>query len=87
KSKKGLPLNREHLEFWELKAMNVRLFNKERVMPRSGAIQELQNKKVLLVGCGSVGSQIANQLASTGIGHITLSDPETFSLDNLYRHT
>ncbi|ENX46874.1 ThiF family adenylyltransferase [Acinetobacter pittii] len=87
KSKKGLPLNREHLEFWELKAMNVRLFNKERVMPRSGAIQELQNKKVLLVGCGSVGSQIANQLASTGIGHLTLSDPETFSLDNLYRHT
>ena len=58
--------------------MNVRLFNKERVMPRSGAIQELQNKKVLLVGCGSVGSQIANQLASTGIGHITLSDPRHF---------
>ncbi|MDO7355968.1 ThiF family adenylyltransferase [Acinetobacter baumannii] len=87
KSKKGLPLNSKHLEFWELKAMNVRLFNKERVMPRSGAIQELQNKKVLLIGCGSVGSQIANQLASTGIGHLTLSDSDSFSLDNLYRHS
>jgi molybdopterin/thiamine biosynthesis adenylyltransferase len=52
--------------------MDIRLFNKERIIPRSGADISLQNKKVLLVGCGSVGSQIANQLASTGIGHLTL---------------
>lgn len=87
KGKKCLPLNLKNLEFWDLKAMNVRLFNKDRVMPRSGAIQELQNKKVLLIGCGSVGSQIANQLSSTGIGHLTLSDSDSFSLDNLYRHS
>jgi molybdopterin/thiamine biosynthesis adenylyltransferase len=58
--------------------MDIRLFNKERIIPRSGADISLQNKKVLLVGCGSVGSQIANQLASTGIGHLTLRPRITF---------
>lgn len=87
RGKKNFPLNAKNLEFWDIKAMDIRLFNKERIIPRSGADISLQNKKVLLVGCGSVGSQIANQLASTGIGHLTLVDPESLSLDNLYRHS
>lgn len=87
KGKKNFPLNAKNLEFWDIKAMDIRLFNKERIIPRSGANISLQDKKVLLVGCGSVGSQIANQLASTGIGHLTLVDPESLSLDNLYRHS
>ena len=87
KGKKNFPLNNKNLEFWDIKAMDIRLFNKERIIPRSGADISLQNKKVLLVGCGSVGSQIANQLASTGIGHLTLVDPDSLSLDNLYRHS
>lgn len=87
KGKKNFPLNAQNLEYWDIKAMNIRLFNKERMIPRSGAEISLQNKKVLLIGCGSVGSQIANQLASTGIGHLMLIDPESLSLDNLYRHS
>ncbi|UOH74193.1 ThiF family adenylyltransferase [Acinetobacter schindleri] len=87
KGKKNFPLNAKNLEFWDIKAMDIRIFNKERIIPRSGANISLQDKKVLLVGCGSVGSQIANQLASTGVGHLTLVDPESLSLDNLYRHS
>lgn len=87
KGKKNFPLNAKNLEFWDIKAMDIRIFNKERIIPRSGANISLQDKKVLLVGCGSVGSQIANQLASTGVGYLTLVDPESLSLDNLYRHS
>jgi threonine dehydrogenase-like Zn-dependent dehydrogenase len=47
----------------------------------------LQEKSVLLVGCGSVGSIIANSLASSGLGRLALSDPDRFCLDNLYRHS
>jgi molybdopterin/thiamine biosynthesis adenylyltransferase len=47
----------------------------------------LANKSVLLIGCGSVGSEIAHRITSAGIGELTISDPETFNEDNLYRHT
>ena len=55
-------------------------------MPRSGAEITLQDKKVLLVGCGSVGGEIADKLAASGIGDLVLCDPDYFSLNNLYRH-
>ncbi|ENG6286405.1 ThiF family adenylyltransferase [Yersinia enterocolitica] len=84
--KKRLPLSEPELTSWTLKAVAVSLFNKERLMPRSGANQELQNKKVLLIGCGSVGGEIADKLAASGVGEITLSDPDKFSMDNIYRH-
>ncbi|WP_318351652.1 ThiF family adenylyltransferase [Klebsiella pneumoniae] len=40
----------------------------------------------MLVGCGSVGGDVADKLAASGVGHIDLYDPETLSLNNLYRH-
>ena len=34
-----------------------------------------------------MGSEIAHRIASTGVGKITISDPDFFDEDNLYRHT
>lgn len=85
-SKKNLPLTIEKLKDWNLKAVIVSTFNKEKLMPRSGAEITLQDKKVLLVGCGSVGGEIADKLAASGIGDLVLCDPDYFSLNNLYRH-
>ena len=42
---------------------------------------------MLLVGCGSVGSELALRLTSAGVGRLTVSDPDTLSEANLYRHT
>ncbi|TKU68818.1 ThiF family adenylyltransferase [Citrobacter sp. TBCS-14] len=84
--KKTLPLKDVHLRNWNLKAFTVSLFNKERLMPRSGANSSLGDKNILLIGCGSVGGEIADKLAASGIGRMTLSDPDTLTLDNLYRH-
>ena len=42
---------------------------------------------MLLVGCGSVGSEVAYSLTSAGVGRLTVSDPDEMSEDNVYRHT
>jgi len=47
--------------------------------------QKLQDTKVLLVGCGGLGSPIAVYLAASGIGAIHLVDFDTVSVSNLHR--
>ncbi|WP_053109801.1 ThiF family adenylyltransferase [Thiopseudomonas alkaliphila] len=87
KSKKSLPINREALDKWDISAIEIISFNRELMMPRSGAEVALSDKKVLLVGGGSVGGEIAEKLASSGLGFLDMIDPDCFSLDNLFRHT
>ncbi|MEH0020229.1 MAG: ThiF family adenylyltransferase [Desulfobacter sp.] len=86
--KKGvLPQKKERLGLWEFKRLPVDVLNKELIMPRSGANPTLDKKKVLLIGCGSVGSELALKLGSAGVGELNVSDPDTYSLSNIYRHT
>ncbi len=47
--------------------------------------QKLQESKVLVVGCGGLGSPIAVYLASSGIGKIHLVDYDRVELTNLHR--
>jgi hypothetical protein len=84
--KKTLPKNEESLKNWEIYPIRVKIFNKDRVMPRSGADLSLENKSVLVVGCGSVGGEIVYKLGSSGVGNMVLCDPDNYSMDNLYRH-
>lgn len=86
KGRKTLPFKKSHLTEWNLDPIEVLTFNKERLMPRSGAEESLLNKKVMIVGCGSVGGDVADKLAASGVGRLDLYDPETLSLNNLYRH-
>lgn len=53
---------------------------------RGGANSNLAKMHVAVLGCGSVGSEIADALASSGVGKLTLVDPDTFSIDNVFRH-
>ena len=85
--KKTLPIKKEKITGWHFQKFIVRIFNKESIMPRSGANPILDRKKVLLIGCGSVGSEIALMLGSAGLGHIDLADPDIFQISNIYRHT
>lgn len=86
KGKKNLPINTTALTDWSIKPIQITVFNKERILPRGGGRISLSEKSVLLVGCGSVGGEIAYKLASSGIGNLFLVDPDIYSLDNLYRH-
>lgn len=47
---------------------------------------DLHSSSVLIVGCGSLGSQVAKRLAQSGVGKLTLLDPEELSAANIGRH-
>ena len=86
-TKNSIPMTALACEGWKLKPVPVRGLDPDSIVPRSGGVVSLSKKSVLLVGCGSVGSELAHRLASTGLGELTLADPQIFTQDNLYRHT
>lgn len=56
------------------------------LVQRGGGHMELESKCVLLLGCGSVGGQLAFLLARAGIGALTLVDHDILTAENTYRH-
>ncbi len=81
-----LPRSKEEAIGWTAMPYVVRPLSRESLVPRGGGSLDLTSKSVLLVGCGSVGSELALRLTSAGIGSLTISDPDRFSEKNLYRH-
>jgi sulfur-carrier protein adenylyltransferase/sulfurtransferase len=49
-------------------------------------LQKRREKRVLLLGCGSLGSPVAELLARAGVGQLTLVDMEHFEPENTARH-
>ncbi|MEM7315021.1 MAG: ThiF family adenylyltransferase [Planctomycetota bacterium] len=47
--------------------------------------QQIGRSKVLVVGCGALGSVIANTLARAGVGHLRIVDRDFLELNNLQR--
>ena len=64
-----------------------KLFKRQITLSEIGEVgqQKLQNAKVLVVGCGGLGSPIAVFLASSGVGEIHLVDFDTVDVTNLHR--
>jgi adenylyltransferase/sulfurtransferase len=68
-------------------------FNKETYFLRQTTLPEigeagqalLQNAKVLVIGCGGLGSPVAIYLAASGVGELHLVDFDTVSVSNLHR--
>lgn len=60
------------------------------VHSRNLIFQDLRDKNINLIGCGSIGSYLAQALtrlgAGTGSGSLNLIDPDTLSSENLGRH-
>ncbi|MHB8254029.1 MAG: HesA/MoeB/ThiF family protein [Acidiferrobacter sp.] len=56
-------------------------------LPEMGiaGVERLAAARVLLVGLGGLGSVVAIYLARSGVGELTLADPDTVSLSNLPR--
>ena len=56
------------------------------LLSRGGAAPSLKNKCVLLLGCGSVGGYIANNLCQVGITNLDILDDDVFQTENVHRH-
>ncbi|PYE33905.1 ThiF family protein [Idiomarina fontislapidosi] len=86
KSKKALPLSKSKLQSWTLEALPIRLFNQENTVQRGGGCLSLADKKVAVIGVGSVGCEIAHKLSAAGVRSLALVDPDVYEINNLYRH-
>lgn len=85
--KKGkAPIFMDDITSYKVSIVNTIQHTREFLLPRSGGTLDFQAKKVLLVGCGSVGSFIAKQMVQAGIGKLILTDTDIFTAANLYRH-
>jgi adenylyltransferase/sulfurtransferase len=62
-------------------------FKRQTTLPEIGVAGQnlLQQAKVLVIGCGGLGSPVAIYLAASGIGKIHLVDFDTVSITNLHR--
>lgn len=47
--------------------------------------KRLSDARILIIGCGALGSPVAMYLAGAGVGHITIADFDTVDLSNLHR--
>lgn len=61
--------------------------DREWIHVRGGeGLQGLQHKHVVMLGCGSLGAPVAHLLAQSGLGRLTLIDPQQLSWDNVGRY-
>lgn len=62
-------------------------YARQHILPMVGGSgqERLRNSSALVVGAGALGCPVLQYLAGAGVGHITIVDPDTISLDNLHR--
>ena len=87
-SKKGTPpLSMKIVNSgWVCQPFSPQIHSKQYLLPRGGASNVLSSSAILLVGCGSVGGEVARLLAHSGIGRINLVDFDQYETSNIYRH-
>lgn len=71
----------------QVRHLTVRRHTAGYMRERGGASNDLTGKHVAVLGCGSVGSEIADALASCGVGRLTLVDYDTMDIENVFRHS
>lgn len=76
--------------FCDGKAINVEFYGLyQSIFSRNKGILEtsvMNTKRVVILGCGSVGSLVAMELARAGVGHFLLADPDVMEYHNICRH-
>jgi adenylyltransferase/sulfurtransferase len=65
----------------------VMRYGRHLIMPEVGVEgqEKINAAKVLLIGAGGLGSPSALYLAASGVGHMTIIDPDVVDLSNLQR--
>lgn len=58
----------------------------EYLIGRAGIFKQIKNRKVLIIGCGSIGGYLASELVKSGISNLILVDDDKLTSGNIYRH-
>jgi molybdopterin-synthase adenylyltransferase len=66
--------------------LHLERHDKAYLVPRGGATQKLAQCNVLIIGCGTVGGHLPLMLAASGVGRMSLVDPDFLEPENTYRH-
>lgn len=75
-----------NMVFNQIEPVYVKRCDQEYLLKRCGANMEISKKGVLLLGCGSVGGFIANNLCQIGVGYLDILDKDIFTVENVHRH-
>lgn len=83
--------NKNSIDFYyEKEKLNIEVYELyQDIFSRNKGILEtpiMNTKRVVILGCGSVGSLVAMELARAGVGNFVLADPDTLEYHNLCRH-
>lgn len=80
--------NGYHLEdICNLQPLTIHRADKKYLMMRTDdADIEVSRKKILVIGCGSIGGHLICELAKTGYEDITIVDDDILSEENIFRH-
>lgn len=80
------PLDLKDLLNWTSEVCSLSPISKHVLIPRAAGQVSFQDKTVCIVGCGSVGHQIASLLVKIGVGNLVLIDPDSFHFENIHKH-
>lgn len=69
-----------------VRQINITRNDYDFLLSRCGSTPSLREKRVLLLGCGSVGGFLANNLCQMGVTQIDLLDSDIFTSENVHRH-
>src|SRR5215212_451416 len=69
--------------------IDLRRYHRQTLLPQIGEAGQraLASSRALLIGCGALGTTIADQLVRAGVGHLTIVDRDIVELTNLQRQT
>ena len=68
--------------------MKVQRIDREWIFERGGKglNQKLDQARACLIGCGSLGAQVAKYIVQSGVRRLVIVDPDLLSWDNIGRH-
>jgi hypothetical protein len=72
---------------WALEYILTENWHPERMQARGRLEQPLRDSRIALIGCGALGSVLAELLVRGGVADILLIDHELLTVGNLVRHT
>lgn len=69
-----------------LQPLFVNRADKQYLITRTAQKNLDYNKRILVIGCGSIGGYLINELTKMGFSDLTIVDDDYFSNENIFRH-